>query len=134
MRECRPVFVGREKAQFGTNSTGPIWHQFYWTNSTGPILLGQFGTNSTDSTRLRLLFELLNPSLRSLHLFDGSVQLPFGVDPPLANSPDNSEQTDDGQQVNCNHFLRLLSNLFCSLRTSTQFSCRIHSGRDNRVS
>lgn len=118
MRECFPVFVGREKAQFGTNSTGPIWHQFYWTNST----------------RLRLLFEFLNPSLRSLHLFDGSVQLPFGVDPPLANSPDNSEQTDDGQQVNCNHFLRLLSNLVCSLRTSTQSSCRIHSGRDNRAS
>ena len=38
--ECRPVFVGREKAQFGTNSTGPILlDQFYWTNSTGPILL-----------------------------------------------------------------------------------------------
>ena len=128
MREGRPVFVGREK------------DQFYWTNSTGPILLDQFGTSSTDSvsstdsTRLRLLFEFLNPSLRSLHLFDGSVQLPFGVDPPLANSPDNSEQTDDGQQVNCNHFLHLLSNLFCSLRTSTQSSCRIHSGRDNRVS
>lgn len=140
MREYRPGFVGREKAQFGTNSTGPIWHQFYWANSTGPILLDQFGTSSTDSvsstdsTRLRLLFEFLNPSLRSLHLFDGSVQLPFGVDPPLANSPDNSEQADDGQQVNCNHFLRLLSNLFCSLRTSTQSSCRIHSGRDNRVS
>ena len=139
MRECRPVFVGREKSQFGTNSTGPIWHQFYWTNSTGPILLDQFGTNSTDSTsstdstRLRLLFEFLNPSLRSLHLLDGSAQFPFGVDPPLANSPDNSEQADDGQQVNCNHFLRLLSNLFCSLRTSTQSSCRIHSGRDNRT-
>ena len=132
MRECRPVFVGREKAQFGTNPTGPIWHQFYWTNSTGPILLDQFYW--TNSTRLRLLFEFLNPSLRSLHLFDGSVQLPFGVDPPLANSPDNSEQTDDGQQVNCNHFLRLLSNLFCSLRTSTQSSCRIHSGRDSRAS
>lgn len=29
IRECRPVFVGREKAQFGTNSAGPIWHQFY---------------------------------------------------------------------------------------------------------
>jgi len=147
MREYRPVFVGREKAQFGTSSTGPILlDQFYWTSSTGPILLDQFyWTNSTgpvlldqfywtNSTRLRLLFEFLNPSLRSLHLFDGSVQLPFGVDPPLANSPDNSEQTDDGQQVNCNHFLHLLSNLFCSLRTSTQSSCRIHSGRDNRVS
>ena len=139
MREHRPVFVGREKSQFGTNSTGPILlDQFYWTN-LAPILLDQFGTNSTDSTsstdstRLRLLFEFLNPSLRSLHLFDGSVQLPFGVDPPLANSPDNSEQTDDGQQVNCNHFLRLLSNLFCSLRTSTQSSCRIHSGRDSRL-
>ena len=133
MRECRPVFVGREKAQFGTNSTGPILlGQFYWTNSTGPILLDQFYW--TNSTRLRLLFEFLNPSLRSLHLFDGSVQLPFGVDPPLANSPDNSEQTYDGQQVNCNHFLRLLSNLFCSLRTSTQSSCRIHSGRDSRAS
>jgi hypothetical protein len=24
MRECRQVFVGREKAQFGTSSTGPI--------------------------------------------------------------------------------------------------------------
>lgn len=106
IREYRPVFVGREKSQF------------YWTNST----------------RLRLLFEFLNPSLRSLHLFDGSVQLPFGVDPPLANSSDNSEQPDDGQQVNCNHFLRLLSNLFCSLRTSTQSSCRIHSGRDSRAS
>ena len=122
MRECRPVFVGREKANLS------------------PILLDQFGTSSTDSvsstdsTRLRLLFEFLNPSLRSLHLFDGSVQLPFGVDPPLANSPDNSEQADDGQQVNCNHFLRLLSNLVCSLRTSTQSSCRIHPGRENRVS
>ena len=136
MRECRPVFVGREKAQFGTSSTGPISTGPISTGpiSTGPTLLVQFGTSSTDSTRLRLLFEFLNPSLRSLHLFDGSVQLPFGVDPPLANSPDNSEQTDDGQQVNCNHFLRLLSNLFCSLRTSTQSSCRIHSGRDNRVS
>lgn len=61
MRECHPVFVGREKAQFGTNSTGPLLlvplllvpillaplllDQFYWTNSTdsvsstGPILL-----------------------------------------------------------------------------------------------
>ena len=46
IRECRPVFVGREKAQFGTSSTGPILltlpillDQFYWTNSTGPILL-----------------------------------------------------------------------------------------------
>ena len=142
MRECRPVFVGREKAQFGTNSTGPILldqsllDQFlldqFGTNSTGPILLDQFYW--TNSTRLRLLFEFLNPSLRSLHLFDGSVQLPFGVDPPLTNSPNNSEQADDGQQVNCNHFLRLLSNLFCSLRTSTQSSCRIHSGRENRVS
>ena len=138
MREYRPVFVGREKGPiwhqfYWTNSTGPIWHQFYWTN-LAPVLLDQFGTSSTDSTRLRLLFEFLNPSLRSLHLFDGSVQLPFGVDPPLANSPDNSEQADDGQQINCNHFLHLLSNLFCSLRTSTQSSCRIHSGRDNRVS
>ena len=114
MRECRPVFVGREKAQFGNNSTD--------------------STSSTDSTRLRLLFEFLNPSLSSLHLVDGSVQLPFGVDPPLADSAENREQADDGQQVNCNHFLRLLSNLFCSLRTSTQSSCRIHSGRDNRVS
>lgn len=126
MRECHPVFVGREKAnlapilldQFGTNSTGPIWHQFYWTNST----------------RLRLLFEFLNPSLSSLHLFDGSAQFPFGTDPPLADPAENREQADDGQQVNCNHFLRLLSNLVCSLRTSTQSSCRIHSGRDNRVS
>ena len=55
IRECRQVFVGQAKAQFGTNSTGPIlldqfgtnstgpiWHQFYWTNSTGPILLDQF--------------------------------------------------------------------------------------------
>ena len=134
MRECRPVFVGQEKAQFGTSSTGPIWHQFYWPN-LAPVLLAQFGTSSTGPIwHLRLLFEFLNPSLRSLHLFDGSVQLPFGVDPPLANSPDNSEQTDDGQQVNCNHFLRLLFNLFCSLRTSTQSSCRIHSGRDNRAS
>ena len=135
MREGRPVFVGREKAQFGTNSTGPVLlDQFYWTNSTGPIWHQFYWTNSTDSTRLRLLFEFLNPSLRSLHLLDGSIQFSSGVDPPLANSPDNSEQTDDGQQVNCNHFLRLLSNLFCSLRTSTQSSCRIHSGRDNRVS
>ena len=39
IRECRPVFVGQAEAQFGTNSTGPIWHQFYWTNSTEPILL-----------------------------------------------------------------------------------------------
>ena len=140
MRECRPVFVGREKAQFGTNSTGPILlDQFYWTN-LAPILLDQFGTSSTDSvsstdsTRLRLLFEFLNPSLRSLHLFDGSVQLPFGVDPPLADPAENREQADDGQQINCNHFLRLLSNLVCNLRTSTQSSCRIHFGRDNRVS
>lgn len=113
--------------------------QYLWVErrpNLAPVLLDQFGTNFywTNSTRLRLLFEFLNPSLRSLHLFDGSVQLPFGVDPPLANSPDNSEQTDDGQQVNCNHFPRLLSNLFCSLRTSTQSSCRIHSGRENRVS
>ena len=121
MRECRQVFVGREKAQFGTNSTGPI-------------LLDQFGTSSTDSTRLRLLFEFLNPSLRSLHLLDGSAQFPFGTNPPLADPAENREQADDGQQVNCNHFLRLLFNLFCSLRTSTQSSCRIHSGRDNRVS
>ena len=125
--------------QFGTNSTGPIWHQFYWTN-LAPILLDQFGTNSTDSvsstdsTRLRLLFELLDPSLRSLHLLDGSVQLPFGVDPPLADPSENREQTDNGQQINCNHFLHLLSNLVCSLRTSTQSSCRIHPGRDDRVS
>ena len=47
MRECRPVFVGREKSQFGTNSTGPIWHQFYWTNSTGPIWHQFYWTNST---------------------------------------------------------------------------------------
>ena len=137
MRECRPVFVGREKAQFGTNSTGPIWHQFYWTNSTEPILLDQFyWTNFywTNSTRLRLLFEFLNPSLRSLHLFDGSAQFPFGTDPPLADPAENREQTYGGQQVNCNHFLHLLSNLFCSLRTSTQSSCRIHSGRDSRAS
>lgn len=136
---------------------GPIWHQFYWSN-LAPILLAQFGNNSTgpilldqfywtnlapilldqfywpNSTRLRLLFELLDPSLRSLHLLDGSAQFPFGTDPPLSDPADNSEQTDDGQQVNCNHFLRLLSNLFCSLRTSTQSSCRIHPGRDNRVS
>ncbi len=105
MRECHQVFVGRGKAQFGTSST-----------------------------RLRLLFEFLNPSLRSLHLLDGSAQFPFGTNPPLADPAENREQADDGQQVNCNHFLRLLSNLFCSLRTSTQSSCRIHSGRDNRVS
>ena len=38
---------GREKSQFGTNSTGPIWHQFYWTN-LAPVLLDQFyWTNST---------------------------------------------------------------------------------------
>ena len=132
MRECRPVFGGREKAQFGTSSTGPIWHQFYWTN-LAPVLLDQFGTSSTDSTRLRLLFEFLNPSLRSLHLLDGSAQFPFGTNPPLADPAENREQADDGQQVNCNHFLRLLSNLFCSLRTSTQSSCRIHSGRDSRL-
>lgn len=142
IRECRPVFVGqasavqylggREKSQFGTNSTGPI-------------LLDQFGTSSTDSpnstdsvsstssTRLRLLFELLNPSLRSLHLLDGSGQFPFGTDPPLADPAENREQADNGQQINCNHFLHLLSNLFCSLRTSTQSSCRIHSGRDSRL-
>lgn len=76
---------------------GPIWHQFYLTNlapiSTGPIW------------HLRLLFEFLNPSLRSLHLFDGSVQLPFGTIPPLADPAENREQADDGQQVNCNHFL-----------------------------
>lgn len=107
-RERRPVFVGRERSQFGTSST--------------------------DSTRLRLLFELLDPSLRSLHLLDGSAQYPFGTIPPLADPAENREQADDGQQVNCNHFLRLLSNLFCRLRTSTQSSCRIHSGRDNRVS
>ena len=48
IREYRPVFVGREKAQFGTSSTGPILlDQFYWTSSTGPILLDQFGTSST---------------------------------------------------------------------------------------
>lgn len=120
MREYRPVFVGQEKAQFGTSSTGPIWHQFYWTSST-------------DSTRLRLLFELLDPSLRSLHLLDGSAQFPFGTDPPLTDPAENREQADDGQQVNCNHFLRLLSNLVCNLRTSTQSSCRIHSGRDSRL-
>lgn len=77
MRECRPVFVGREKAQFGNNSTD--------------------STSSTDSTRLRLLFELLDPSLRSLHLLDGSAQFPFGVDPPLADPAENREQADDGQ-------------------------------------
>lgn len=27
IRESRPVFVGQGKAQFGTNSTCPIWHQ-----------------------------------------------------------------------------------------------------------
>ena len=125
--------------QFGTNSTGPIWHQFYWTN-LAPVLLDQFywtsstdSVSSTDSTRLRLLFEFLNPSLRSLHLLDGSAQFPFGTNPPLADPAENREQADDGQQINCNHFLRLLSNLFCSLRTSTQSSCRIHSGRDNRT-
>ena len=127
IRECRPVFVGREKAQFGTSSTGPILLDQFGTNSTD-------STSSTDSTRLRLLFELLDPSLRSLHLLDGSAQFPFGTNPPLADPAENREQADDGQQVNCNHFLRLLSNLFCSLRTSTQSSCRIHSGRDDRVS
>ena len=108
MREYRPVFVCKEKAQFGTSST--------------------------DSTRLRLLFELLNPSFRSLHLLDGSGQFPFGTDPPLADPAENREQADSGQQINCNHFLRLLSNLFCSLRTSRQSSCRIQYGRDSRVS
>lgn len=43
IRECRPVFVGREKSQF------------YWTSSTGPILLDQFGTNSTGPILLTLL-------------------------------------------------------------------------------
>lgn len=127
MRECRPVFVGREKSQFGTSSTGPIFLDQFGTNSTGPILLDQFYW--TNSTRLRLLFELLNPSLRSLHLLDGSAQFPFGADPPLADPAENREQADNGQQVNCNHFL----NLFCNLRTSTQSSCRIHSGRDSRL-
>lgn len=108
--------------------------QYLWVGKSpnlAPILLDQFGTSST---RLRLLFELLDPSLRSLHLLDGSAQYPFGTIPPLADPAENREQADDGQQVNCNHFLHLLSNLFCSLRTSTQSSCRIHSGRDNRVS
>ena len=50
MRECCPVFVGREKAQFGTN--------FYWTN-LAPVLLDQFlldqfGTNSTGPILLTL--------------------------------------------------------------------------------
>ena len=116
MRECRPVFVGRVKAQFGTSSTDSV-----------------SSTSSTDSTRLRLLFELLNPSFRSLHLLDGSGQFPFGTDPPLADPAENREQADNGQQINCNHFLRLLSNLVCNLRTSTQSSCRIHSGRDSRL-
>lgn len=142
MRECCPVFVGREKAQFGTNfywtNLAPVLlDQFYWTN-LAPILLDQFywlyQFYWTNSTRLRLLFEFLDPSLRSLHLLDGSVQLPFGVDPPLADPPENREQADNGQQINCNHFLRLLSNLVCNLRTSTQSSCRIHPGRDDRVS
>ena len=109
--------------------------QYLWVErrpNLAPILLDQFYW--TNSTRLRLLFELLDPSLRSLHLLDGSAQFPFGTNPPLADPAENREQADDGQQVNCNHFLRLLSNLFCSLRTSTQSSCRIHSGRDNRVS
>lgn len=39
IRECRPVFVGREKAQFGTSSTGPVLLDQFGTNSTGPILL-----------------------------------------------------------------------------------------------
>ena len=49
MRECRPVFVGREKDQFyWTNSTGPVLlDQFYWTNSTGPILLDQLYSPTT---------------------------------------------------------------------------------------
>ena len=157
MRECRPVFVGSGEGpiwhQFLLDQF--LLDQFYWTNSTGPIstgpilldqflldqsLLDQFGTsstdstNSTDSTRLRLLFELSNPSLRSLHLLDGSAQFPFGTNPPLADPAENREQADNGQQINCNHFLHLLSNLFCSLRTSTQSSCRIHSGRDSRAS
>lgn len=140
MRECRQVFVGREKAQFYWTNLAPILlDQFYWTN-LAPVLLDQFywtsstdSVSSTDSTRLRLLFEFLNPSLRSLHLLDGSAQFPFGTNPPLADPAENREQADDGQQINCNHFLRLLSNLFCSLRTSTQSSCRIHSGRDNRT-
>jgi hypothetical protein len=108
MRERRPVFVGSGEVPiwhqfYWTNSTGSILlDQFYWTNSTGPILLDQFGTSSTDSvsstdsTRLRLLFEFLNPSLRSLHLFDGSVQFPFGTNPPLADPPKNREQADNG--------------------------------------
>lgn len=48
MRECRPVFVGREKSQFGTNSTGPLLlDQFYWTNF---YWITPTGTTSTDST------------------------------------------------------------------------------------
>lgn len=120
MRECCPVFVGREKANLA------------------PILLVQILLAPLLLT-LPLILALLSPkpldpSLCSLHLLDGSIQFSSGVDPPLANSPGNSKQADDGQQVNRNHFLRLLSNLVCSLRTSTQSSCRIHSGRDNRVS
>ena len=139
MRECCPVFVGREKAQFGTN--------FYWTNLAPlllvPLLLVPLLLVSILLAPLLLTLPLilallspkpLDPSLRSLHLLDGSAQLPFGTDPPLADPAENREQADDGQQVNCNHFLRLLSNLVCSLRTSTQSSCRIHSGRDSRDS
>lgn len=100
-----------------------------------PVLLtlSVLPVSSTDSTRLRLLFELPNPTFRSLHLLDGSGQFPFGADPPLADPAENREQADNGQQINCNHFLRLLSNLVCNLRTSTQSSCRIQYGRDSRL-
>ena len=121
---------GSREGQFGTNSTGPL---LLVPLLLVPILLAPL------LLTLPLILALLSPkpldpSLSSPHLLDGSDQLPFGTDPPLANPPNNSEQTDDGQQVNCNHFLRLLSSLFCSLRTSTQSSYRIHSGRDSRDS
>ena len=38
MRESRPIFVGREKAQFGTSSTDFV-SSTDSTSSTGPILL-----------------------------------------------------------------------------------------------
>ena len=97
--------------QFGTSSTGPIWHQFYWTN-LAPV----YSTSSANSTRLRLLFELLDPSFRSLHLLDGSGQFPFGTDPPLADPAENREQADSGQQINCNHFL--ICFVVCGLHAS----------------
>ena len=133
MRECCPVFVGREKA----NLAPVLLDQFYWTNlywtNLAPVLLTLSVLLTLPLILALLSPKPLDPSLCSLHLLDGSIQFSSGTNPPLADPAENREQADDGQQVNCNHFLRLLFNLFCSLRTSTQSSCRIHSGRDNRT-